>query len=152
MVMVKASMPPDVVRRVKKQFRCRLSPTPGQWLESTTENRRTLDGWLDHDAVMIGNLLAFKRAGADGVLTCTALDAALRRRLKRRPGFKPFATKEIVANAVHQTNNDLILWGQTASCACSPSSGQHVTEATPADRTAGAGALSGLPAPSANSR
>jgi porphobilinogen synthase len=35
-----------------------------------------LNGWLDHDAVMMESLLAFKRAGADGVLTYFALDAA----------------------------------------------------------------------------
>jgi len=34
------------------------------------------NGWLDHDAVMMESLLAFKRAGADGVLTYFALDAA----------------------------------------------------------------------------
>jgi porphobilinogen synthase len=35
-------------------------------------------GWLDHDAVMMESLLAFRRAGADGVLTYFALDAAKR--------------------------------------------------------------------------
>jgi porphobilinogen synthase len=39
------------------------------------------NGWLDHDAVMMESLLAFKRAGADGVLSYFALDAA--RRLQR---------------------------------------------------------------------
>jgi porphobilinogen synthase len=39
------------------------------------------NGWLDHDAVMMESLLAFKRAGADGVLTYFALDAA--RKLKQ---------------------------------------------------------------------
>jgi porphobilinogen synthase len=39
------------------------------------------NGWLDHDAVMLESLLAFKRAGADGVLTYFAIDAA--RRLQR---------------------------------------------------------------------
>ena len=34
------------------------------------------NGWLDHDAVMIESLLAFKRAGANGVLTYFAIDAA----------------------------------------------------------------------------
>jgi porphobilinogen synthase len=34
------------------------------------------NGWLDHDAVMMEALLAFKRAGADGILTYFALDAA----------------------------------------------------------------------------
>jgi len=34
------------------------------------------NGWLDHDAVMMESLLAFKRAGADGVLSYFALEAA----------------------------------------------------------------------------
>ena len=32
--------------------------------------------WLDREAVMMESLLAFKRAGADGILTYFALDAA----------------------------------------------------------------------------
>jgi len=39
------------------------------------------NGWLDHDAVMLESLLSFKRAGADGVLTYFAIEAA--RRLQR---------------------------------------------------------------------
>lgn len=35
-----------------------------------------LNGWLDHDSVMMESLLAFKRAGADGILTYFALEAA----------------------------------------------------------------------------
>jgi hypothetical protein len=38
------------------------------------------NGWLDHDKVMMESMLAFKRAGADGVLTYFALDIA--RKLK----------------------------------------------------------------------
>jgi len=76
MVMVKPGMPYlDVVRRVKDQFRV---PTfayqvSGEYamLKAAAHN-----GWLDHDAVMMESLLAFKRAGADGVLTYFALDAA----------------------------------------------------------------------------
>jgi porphobilinogen synthase len=76
MVMVKPGMPYlDIVRRVKEQFRV---PTfayqvSGEYamLEAAAAN-----GWLDHDAVMMESLLAFKRAGADGVLTYFALDAA----------------------------------------------------------------------------
>jgi porphobilinogen synthase len=41
----------------------------------------TQNGWLDHDAVMMESLLGFKRAGADGILTYFALEAA--RLLKR---------------------------------------------------------------------
>jgi porphobilinogen synthase len=38
--------------------------------------------WLDHDAVMMESLIGFKRAGADGILTYFAMDAA--KVLKRR--------------------------------------------------------------------
>jgi len=76
MVMVKPGMPYlDVVRRVKDEFRV---PTfayqvSGEYamLKAAAQN-----GWLDHDAVMMESLLAFKRAGADGVLTYFALEAA----------------------------------------------------------------------------
>ncbi len=82
MVMVKPGMPYlDVVRRVKDEFRV---PTfayqvSGEYamLKAAAQN-----GWLDHDAVMMESLLAFKRAGADGVLTYFSLDAA--RLLKRQ--------------------------------------------------------------------
>jgi porphobilinogen synthase len=39
------------------------------------------NGWLDYDAALLETLLAFKRAGADGILTYAALEAA---RLLRR--------------------------------------------------------------------
>ncbi|CAN7629201.1 porphobilinogen synthase [Variovorax paradoxus] len=76
MVMVKPGMPYlDIVRRVKDEFRV---PTfayqvSGEYamLKAAAQN-----GWLDHDAVVLESLLAFKRAGADGVLTYFALDAA----------------------------------------------------------------------------
>lgn len=76
MVMVKPGMPYlDIVRRVKDEFRV---PTfayqvSGEYamLKAAANN-----GWLDHDLVMMESLLAFKRAGADGVLTYFALDAA----------------------------------------------------------------------------
>jgi porphobilinogen synthase len=76
MVMVKPGMPYlDIVRRVKAEFRV---PTfayqvSGEYamLKAAAQN-----GWLDHDAVMMESLLAFKRAGADGVLTYFARDAA----------------------------------------------------------------------------
>ena len=38
------------------------------------------NGWLDYDKVLMESLLAFKRAGADGILTYTALEAAERLR------------------------------------------------------------------------
>ncbi|MDE2626511.1 MAG: porphobilinogen synthase [Burkholderiales bacterium] len=76
MVMVKPGMPYlDIVRRVKDEFRV---PTfayqvSGEYamLKAAANN-----GWLDHDGVMMESLLAFKRAGADGVLTYFALEAA----------------------------------------------------------------------------
>ncbi|MEY4144081.1 MAG: porphobilinogen synthase [Pseudomonadota bacterium] len=34
------------------------------------------NGWLDHDAVMMESLIAFKRAGADGILSYFALEAS----------------------------------------------------------------------------
>ena len=76
MVMVKPGMPYlDIVRRVKDEFGV---PTyayqvSGEYamLKAAAQN-----GWLDNDAVMMESLLAFKRAGADGVLTYFALEAA----------------------------------------------------------------------------
>jgi len=76
MVMVKPGMPYlDIVRRVKDEFK---APTfvyqvSGEYamLKAAAAN-----GWLDHDAAMMEALLAFKRAGADGVLTYFARDAA----------------------------------------------------------------------------
>ena len=78
MVMVKPGMPYlDIVQRIKKEFKV---PTfayqvSGEYamLKAAAHN-----GWLDHDLVMMESLLAFKRAGADGVLTYFALDAARR--------------------------------------------------------------------------
>jgi porphobilinogen synthase len=76
MVMVKPGMPYlDIVRRVRDEFNY---PTyayqvSGEYamLKAAAQN-----GWLDHDAVMMESLLAFKRAGADGILTYFALEAA----------------------------------------------------------------------------
>ena len=82
MVMVKPGMPYlDVIRRVKDEFGV---PTyayqvSGDYamLQAAIQN-----GWLDPELVILESLLAFKRAGADGILTYYALDAA--RRLYRR--------------------------------------------------------------------
>ena len=76
MVMVKPGMPYlDIVRRVKDEFRMPtfVYQVSGEYamLKAAAAN-----GWLDHDAAMMESLLAFKRAGADGVLTYFALDAA----------------------------------------------------------------------------
>src|SRR6187455_1559349 len=76
MVMVKPGMPYlDVLRRVKDEFRM---PTFAYQVsgEYAMLKAAALNGWLDHDAVVIEALLAFKRAGADGVLTYFALEAA----------------------------------------------------------------------------
>jgi porphobilinogen synthase len=76
MVMVKPGMPYlDIVRRVKDTF---AMPTfvyqvSGEYamLKAAAQN-----GWLDNDRVVMEALLAFKRAGADGVLTYSAIEAA----------------------------------------------------------------------------
>ena len=76
MVMVKPGMPYlDICRRVKDAFGV---PTfayqvSGEYamLKAAAEN-----GWLDGDKVMMESLVAFKRAGCDGILTYFAPDAA----------------------------------------------------------------------------
>jgi porphobilinogen synthase len=76
MVMVKPGMPYlDIVRRIKDEFKV---PTyayqvSGEYamLKAAAQN-----GWLDEKACVLESLLAFKRAGADGILTYFALDAA----------------------------------------------------------------------------
>ncbi len=76
MVMVKPGMPYlDIVRRVKDEFKV---PTFAYQVsgEYAMLKAAAINGWLDHDAVMMESLLAFKRAGADGVLSYFALDAA----------------------------------------------------------------------------
>ena len=76
MVMVKPGMPYlDIVRRVKDEFKV---PTyayqvSGEYamLKAAAQN-----GWLDEKSCVLESLLAFKRAGADGILTYFAFDAA----------------------------------------------------------------------------
>lgn len=76
MVMIKPGMPYlDIVRRVKDTFK---APTfvyqvSGEYamLKAAAQN-----GWLEERACVLESLLAFKRAGADGILTYFALDAA----------------------------------------------------------------------------
>jgi porphobilinogen synthase len=76
MVMVKPGMPYlDIVRRVKETFGV---PTfayqvSGEYAMLTAAAQ---NGWLEGDKVMLESLLAFKRAGADGVLTYFAPRAA----------------------------------------------------------------------------
>jgi porphobilinogen synthase len=76
MVMVKPGMPYlDIVRRVKDEFRM---PTFAYQVsgEYAMLKAAALNGWLDGEAAMMEALLAFRRAGADGVLTYFARDAA----------------------------------------------------------------------------
>jgi porphobilinogen synthase len=76
MVMVKPGMPYlDILRRVREAFQV---PTfayqvSGEYsmLEAAGQN-----GWLERDRVMMESLMAFKRAGANGILTYFARDAA----------------------------------------------------------------------------
>lgn len=81
MVMIKPGMPYlDILRRIKDEFK---APTfvyqvSGEYamLKAAAQN-----GWLNEEACVMESLMAFKRAGADGILTYFALDAA--RWLKR---------------------------------------------------------------------
>jgi len=76
MVMVKPGMPYlDVVRRVKDEFRM---PTYVYQVsgEYAMLKAAAINGWLDERKVVLESLLGFKRAGADGVLTYFALQAA----------------------------------------------------------------------------
>ncbi len=76
MVMVKPGMPYlDILRRVKDRFG---APTfvyqvSGEYAMLTAAVN---NGWLDKNRVMLESLLAFKRAGADGILSYFARDAA----------------------------------------------------------------------------
>jgi porphobilinogen synthase len=76
MVMVKPGMPYlDIVRRVKDEFKVPtfVYQVSGEYamLKAASQN-----GWLNEEAVVLESLLAFKRAGADAILTYYALDAA----------------------------------------------------------------------------
>ncbi|MBC7488856.1 MAG: porphobilinogen synthase [Glaciimonas sp.] len=75
-VMVKPGMPYlDIVRRVKDAFKV---PTFAYQVsgEYAMIKAAAQNGWLDHDKAMMEAMMAFKRAGADGVLTYFALDIA----------------------------------------------------------------------------
>jgi porphobilinogen synthase len=79
MVMVKPGLPYlDILRRVKEQFRVPtyVYQVSGEYamLQAAIER-----GWLDQ-SVVLETLIAFKRAGADGVLTYSAVEAAKRLR------------------------------------------------------------------------
>jgi porphobilinogen synthase len=76
MVMVKPGMPYlDIVRRVKEEFK---APTFAYQVsgEYAMLKAAARNGWLDEERCMLESLLAFKRAGADGILTYFALQAA----------------------------------------------------------------------------
>lgn len=76
MVMVKPGMPYlDIVRRVKETY---AVPTYAYQVsgEYAMIKAASANGWLDEKACVMESLLAFKRAGADGILTYFALDAA----------------------------------------------------------------------------
>lgn len=76
MVMVKPGMPYlDVIRDVKQAFGM---PTFAYQVsgEYAMLKAAAANDWLEHDKVMMESLTAFKRAGADGVLTYFALEAA----------------------------------------------------------------------------
>ncbi len=76
MVMVKPGMPYlDVLRRVKATF---AVPTLVYQVsgEYAMLHAAAANGWLDLDRVLLESLMAFKRAGADGILTYAALDVA----------------------------------------------------------------------------
>ncbi|HLV28675.1 MAG TPA: porphobilinogen synthase [Burkholderiaceae bacterium] len=76
MVMVKPGMPYlDVLRDVKQAFGM---PTFAYQVsgEYAMLKAAAANGWLDHDKVVLESLLAFKRAGGDGILTYFAIEAA----------------------------------------------------------------------------
>jgi porphobilinogen synthase len=76
MIMVKPGMPYlDVVRRIKDEFK---APTFVYQVsgEYAMLKAASINGWLDEKACVLESLLSFKRAGADGILTYYALDAA----------------------------------------------------------------------------
>jgi porphobilinogen synthase len=76
MVMVKPGMPYlDIVRRVKETFKVPtyVYQVSGEYAMIKAAGR---NGWIDGDRCAMEALLAFRRAGADGILTYFAVDAA----------------------------------------------------------------------------
>ena len=76
MVMVKPGMPYlDIIRRVKDQFG---APTFAYQVsgEYAMIKAASINGWLDEKSVVLESLLAFKRAGCDGILTYYAKSVA----------------------------------------------------------------------------
>ncbi|MDC8444816.1 MAG: porphobilinogen synthase [Nitrosomonas sp.] len=76
MIMVKPGMPYlDIVRRIKDEFK---APTFVYQVsgEYAMLKAAAINGWLSEETCVLESLLSFKRAGADGILTYYALDAA----------------------------------------------------------------------------
>ena len=76
MIMVKPGMPYlDIIRRVKDQFG---APTFAYQVsgEYAMIKAASINGWLDEKSVVLESLLAFKRAGCDGILTYYAKSVA----------------------------------------------------------------------------
>jgi porphobilinogen synthase len=83
MVMVKPGMPYlDIVRRVKERFGV---PTYAYQVsgEYAMISAAAANGWLNRESAMLESLMCFRRAGADGVLTYFAIEAAEKLRLAR---------------------------------------------------------------------
>lgn len=80
MIMIKPGMPYlDIIRRVKDYFGVSTFAyqVSGEYAMLKAAGEK---GWLDSDAALMESLLSFKRAGADGILTYWALEAAKRLR------------------------------------------------------------------------
>ncbi len=76
MVMIKPGMPYlDIVRRIKDEFKV---PTFVYQVsgEYAMLKASAMNGWLNEEACVLESLLSFKRAGADGILTYYAIEAA----------------------------------------------------------------------------
>ncbi len=76
MLMVKPGLPYlDIIHRLKSEFRL---PTYAYQVsgEYAMIKAAGINGWIDEEKVMMESLLAFKRAGCDGILTYFAIEAA----------------------------------------------------------------------------
>ena len=74
--MIKPGLPYlDIIYRTKQRFGV---PTYGYQVsgEYSMIKAAVNNGWINHDSCIIESLIAFKRAGANGILTYFALDAA----------------------------------------------------------------------------
>lgn len=82
MIMIKPGMPYlDIIRRIKDTF---MAPTYAYQVsgEYSMICAAAQNGWMDRDKAMLESLMAFKRAGADGILTYFAPDLAKKLRGK----------------------------------------------------------------------